>query len=77
MQLAKLSLMSKNNKRDRRYLYSPIMEDNGKYFWCESIKTDRPLNKKTVDLAALKIRREIPPEYYKANGLPAAQLQQN
>jgi hypothetical protein len=66
MQLIKSNLISKNNKKTGVYLYKPIVKLNGLYFWCESIKTSKPTNQ----FSDLKIQRQIPIEYYKANDLP-------
>jgi len=67
MKIAKLNLMSKNNVKNGFYLYRPIVIIDGKYFFCESIKSNSVL--KTVDNSQLKITREIPSEFLKANGL--------
>lgn len=70
MTLFKLQLISKNNKRRGSYLYMPIVEDNGKYYFCESVKSSAVLNKKDVNISSIKVRREIPEQFYAANGIP-------
>jgi len=70
MTLVKLGLFSKNNKQRGSYLYMPIVEISGKYFWCQSIKTNRVISKKDVNVSELKVTREIPEKSYSANGLP-------
>ncbi len=70
MTIVKVQLFSKNNKARGWYLYMPIVEVDGKYFRCESVKTFRVITKNDLNVADLKITREISPEYYAANGLP-------
>jgi hypothetical protein len=67
MKLVKLDLISKNNKKNGFYLYVPIVEKNGEFFWCESVKTNKPI--KTLNQCELKINRKIPSQALKANGL--------
>jgi hypothetical protein len=67
MKIAKINLMSKNNVKNGFYLYRPIVEIDGKFYFCESIKTSSPM--KDIDKYTLKVTREIPSEFYKANGL--------
>jgi hypothetical protein len=69
MNIVKIQLMSKNNLQRGSYLYSPIVEIDGKYYRCHSVKTTKPVSKKDIDIASLKISTEIKPESYKANGL--------
>lgn len=65
--LVKTNLSSKNNVKNGFYLYCPIVEINGEYFYCESIKTKQPV--KTFNSDELKITRQIPNEFLKANGI--------
>jgi hypothetical protein len=67
MELIKLNLISKNNVRNGFYLYAPIVKVNGKYFFCESIKTTQPVKDFTAE--QLTIKRQIPEQFLKANGL--------
>jgi len=69
MNIVKIDLASKNNKQNGFYLYIPIVEVNGKYFWCESIKTNRVMTVKDIEPCSLFIKREIPQQFYKANGI--------
>lgn len=69
MELIKLQLNTKNNKKNGFYLYTPIVKKDNLYYWCESIKTDKVLKPQDVSIEDLKIRREIPKEFYAANGI--------
>jgi len=69
MKLIKLILQTKNNKRNGIYLYSPIVEINGRYFYCESIKANKVLKQDQINISTIKPTREIQPQYYQANGL--------
>lgn len=62
-----LSLMSKNNTKTGSYLYSPTIKENDKYYFCEMLKSNKPLKPKDVDIESLVIKREIPKEFYKAH----------
>jgi len=69
MLLVKLQLFSKNNLKNGFYLYCPIVKIEDKFFWCKSIKTNRVTKTSEINTKELQITREIPPEYYEANGL--------
>lgn len=69
LSLVKLNLMSKNNKRTGRYIYSPVVFLNGSYYFCESIKSGSVLRISDIDINKLVIIREIPMVYYMANGI--------
>jgi hypothetical protein len=67
MKVVKVNLISKNNKKNGFYLYRPIVEYNGDYYWCESIKANKAIKEfKETDL---KIDRKIPTEFLNANGI--------
>lgn len=67
LKVYKLQLNSKNNRKNGFYLYTPIVYGGGSYYWCESIKSDKVLKVKDVNVYSLVITREIPKEYYNAN----------
>lgn len=69
MELIKLDLISKNNIKNGFYLYIPIVKVENKYFWCESIKSKNTLKTDKVSITELKITKEIPEIFYKANGI--------
>lgn len=69
MRIYKLQLISKNNLSRGSYLYMPIVEDGGKYFFCNSIKTAKVTRAAEIPLASITVRREIPAQYYEANGI--------
>jgi len=69
LKIFKLDLYSKNNKKNGFYLYTPIVFGGGSYYWCESIKSDKVLKANEVNVYSLVIKREIPKEYYIANGI--------
>ena len=69
MTIVKLQLLTKNNKERGLYLYQPIVEINGKYYWCESIKTHKVITKEQLSVNSLQVKREIPSQFYAANGL--------
>lgn len=69
MELFKLTLISKNNKRTGIYLYRPIIKVGDKFFWCGSIKTRQPIKKTEITPSMLVMDREIPKQFYQANGI--------
>lgn len=69
MILVKLDLITKNNKQNGFYIYSPIVKIGESYHWCETIKSENILKLKNVDISKLIIKREIPKEYHIANCL--------
>lgn len=69
MKLHSLRLMSKNNKKRGSYIYSAIVTDGEKYYYCRSVRSICILKKKDININELEIIREIPKEYYKANGI--------
>lgn len=60
---------SKFNQTTGKYLYMPIIEDDGKYYYGAAIFFTRPTKAMEVPFCQLKKQREIQPEYYKANGI--------
>lgn len=67
MELVKMDLISKNNKKNNFYLYIPIVKKDNKFFKCKSIKSEQPI--RTYPTDKLIITNEILPEFYKANRL--------
>lgn len=70
MKLIKTNRTSKGKVGGKNYYYNPIVELNGKYFLCKTIKTPIVLDAKTMDINSLELMQEIKPEFYKANNLP-------
>lgn len=66
MKIVKLNLLTKNNKQNGFYVYSPIVKIDGKYYYCESIKSSSKL--KISDINPV-IKRQIQPQFYAANGI--------
>jgi len=69
MELFKIRLMTKNSFKNSFYLYLPVVRIDNKYYFCESIKSKIKIDKKKIDINSLVIKREIPKEYYAANGI--------
>ena len=68
--LVKLQLLTKNNPITGVYLYAPIIKDSyNRFYWCETLKAAKVLKKDDIKIGTLTIRREIPKEFYEANGL--------
>ncbi len=65
MELIKLNLVTKNGT----YLYVPIVKIENRYFWCESILFKKVTKIKDINIEDLKTRREIPEQFYQANGI--------
>jgi hypothetical protein len=68
-EIFKLTLISKNNQATGIYIYLPVVRMGDKYFFAEGVKVNRKITKKDIDVNDIKIRREIPQEFYKANGI--------
>lgn len=64
-----IKLISKNNKNDKRYLYLVIGVIEGVYYYCESILSDKPLKRDNINTSDVKIKREVLPDFYEANGI--------
>jgi len=69
MELIKLDLISKNNKKNGFYLYVPIVLIRGDYYRCNTIKSIVVLRKEDVNIDGMITTSCISPEYYEANGL--------
>jgi len=69
MKVIKTNLITKNNIKNGFYIYKPIVEVDGKFWFCESIKVSSPINENNIHDYQLKITREIQPEFYSANSL--------
>jgi hypothetical protein len=69
MKVKSLSLMSKNNRKTGKYLYLPVVEIDNSYYYCECILSSSPITKKDVVMSMIKVKREIQPQFYLANGI--------
>jgi hypothetical protein len=67
MELYRLNLISKNNRKTGIYLYSPILKINGEFWRGASVISRIPL--KTVHHTKLIATTLIQPEFYKANNI--------
>lgn len=69
IEIHSVNLMSKNNQQNGFYLYNVILKIGDKYFRSKSIKSDRVLNKKDINVKDLEIQSEIGEQYYEANNI--------
>lgn len=65
----RISLTSKNNTKTKKYIYSIVVKCDGVYYYAGFVTTHKPIKKQDVDVNTLELKREIPFEFYKANGI--------
>ena len=71
MKVYSIWLMSKNNKQRGSYYYLPLIVNNGRYFYGQTIISKHPIKAADISPNEVEIKREIEPKFYAANGIPA------
>jgi hypothetical protein len=69
MEIYNIRLMSKNNKKTGYYIYSVVVRDLDRYYYCRSINSNKVITKGDLSIGDIEIIREISKEYYIANGI--------